>query len=181
MSASLAESPPAIPAAIPPAIPMAQQAFLPTLEPVALPLAYARLQVRVVLERSPEPIDLPRIRGAADVQRDFAWLAAVDRETFLVLLLDQKNRVTGVQVASVGSLAASLVHPREVFKAAILGNAAAIIVVHNHPSGDPTPSREDREITARLRLCGQELGIPLVDHVVIGAEGYRSFAEAGIL
>jgi DNA repair protein RadC len=115
------------------------------------------------------------------VYRDFAALAALDREAFVSLLLDQKNRVSGVQVVSVGSLCASLVHPREVFKAAILANAAAVIVIHNHPSGDPTPSREDREITARLRACGETLGIPLIDHVVVAADGYRSFAELGLL
>ena len=82
---------------------------------------------------------------------------------------------------SLGTLAASLVHPREVFKAAIIGNAAAIIVIHNHPSGDPTPSREDREITARLKSCGETLGIPVLDHIVVAAEGYRSFAEMGLL
>ena len=151
------------------------------LEPFPLDRRYARLLVRVCLTRELSTSRLPRIRSAADVHRDFAGLASLDREAFVSLLLDQKNRVTGVHVVSVGSLNASLVHPREVFKSAILGNAAALIVLHNHPSGDPTPSREDRGITRRLRTCGETLGIPVVDHVVVAADGYRSFAECGLL
>jgi hypothetical protein len=94
----------------------------------------------------------------------------------VALLLDQKNRITGVHVVSVGSLNASLVHRREAYKVAILGNAAAIPVLHNHPSGDRRPSREDREITQRLRLRGETLGIPLLDHVIVGLDGWRSFS-----
>ena len=100
---------------------------------------------------------------------------------FVVLLLDHKNRVTGIDVVSIGSLSASLVHPREVFKAAVLANAAAILVLHNHPSGDPKPSEEDVKITARLAEAGGILGIPLLDHVVVAADGYTSFAEMGNL
>lgn len=142
---------------------------------------YERLLVRVVLSRELSPSRLPRLRTAADVYRDFAALTLLDREAFLVLLLDHKNRCVGVTVVSIGSLSASLVHPREVFKAAILANAAAIIVLHNHPSGDPTPSREDRDITSRLKRCGETLGIPLLDHVIVAMDGYRSLAELGLL
>jgi DNA repair protein RadC len=74
-------------------------------------------------------------------------------------------------------LTASLVHPREAFAPAVRGSAAAVIFLHNHPSGDETPSREDRELTARLAACGRLLGIPMLDHVVIGAERYFSFAD----
>jgi len=151
------------------------------LEAIARGSRYRHLQVRVVLERDDGVLSRPRLQSAADVARDLGALAELDREAFVVLLLDQKNRVTGVHVVSIGSLAASLVHPREVFKTAILANAAAVLVVHNHPSGDPTPSREDREITERLVQCGQTLGIPVLDHVVIAADGYRSFADAGLL
>jgi len=105
----------------------------------------------------------------------------LDREYFWCLSLDGKNRAQGVDVVSVGTLTASLVHPREVFKAAILTNAAAIIVAHNHPSGDPTPSVEDREITQRLRQAGEILGIKLLDHVVLGHGHYHSFADSGDL
>ena len=139
-------------------------------------------EIRVVRERRPKYPAPRSVRDARAVADAFAeHFAPLDREHFVVLLLDGKNRIVGFNVVSIGSLTAALVHPREVFKAAILTNAAAILVLHNHPSGDPTPSREDREITARLKLVGSELGIPLVDHVVIGAHSYRSFSESGIL
>ena len=102
-----------------------------------------------------------------------------DREEFVVLLLDAKNKLLGFHVVSVGSLTSSVVHPREVYKVAILGNAAAIIFLHNHPSGDPTPSAEDLAITNRLRQVGDVLGIKVLDHVVIGDGRYVSFVDDG--
>jgi DNA repair protein RadC len=111
----------------------------------------------------------------------FRSLGGLDRELFLTLLLDTKQRLTGVGLVSVGTLDASLVHPREVFKPAVVGNAAAVICVHNHPSGDPTPSREDHEITTRLAEAGRVLGIPLLDHLVIAVDGYTSFKDRGFL
>lgn len=105
-----------------------------------------------------------------------------DREELLALLLDAKHKVSAVHSVSVGSLTFSIVHPREAFKAAILSNAAALIIAHNHPSGDPTPSQEDRELTERLKQAGQLLGIPVLDHVVLGdGERYYSFADHGTL
>jgi DNA repair protein RadC len=87
-----------------------------------------------------------------------------------------------MHIVSVGTLSGAFVHPREVFKAAILGNAAAIILFHNHPSGDPDPSREDRELTLRLIQAGRILGIDVLDHVILGDEGrYYSFKEHGVL
>jgi DNA repair protein RadC len=103
----------------------------------------------------------------------------LDREEFLVVPLDTKNRVLGFHVVSVGSLGASLVHPREVFKIAILANAASVILVHNHPSGDPEPSAEDRRVTERLKEAGELVGIPVLDHVVIGDGRYVSFTDRG--
>jgi DNA repair protein RadC len=97
----------------------------------------------------------------------------------LVVPLDTKNRVLGFHVVSVGSLGASLVHPREVFKIAILANAASVILVHNHPSGDPEPSAEDRRVTERLKEAGELVGIPVLDHVVIGDGRYVSFTDRG--
>ena len=105
----------------------------------------------------------------------------VDREEFLVVLLDGKGRTMGYNVVSVGSLTASLVHLREVFKPAIIGNAASLILVHNHPSGDPEPSAEDRALTRRFKEAGDLLGIRVLDHIVIGDGSYRSFADDGIL
>ncbi|HUT37609.1 MAG TPA: DNA repair protein RadC [Planctomycetota bacterium] len=103
------------------------------------------------------------------------------RETFLVLLLDARNRVVREVEASVGSLTASLAHPREVFGEAVRDSAAAIICVHNHPTGDPTPSPRDVEITAKLHATGKVLGIPLLDHVILGEGRHYSFADEGQL
>lgn len=106
----------------------------------------------------------------------------LDREVFWTVLLDGRNKVIGLNVVSVGSLTAALVHPREVFKAAILANAAAIIVAHCHPSGDPSPSAEDLALTKRLCDAGDLLGIRVLDHLVLGQGGaYRSLADEGQL
>lgn len=102
-------------------------------------------------------------------------------ESFYVLLLDTKNNVNGIHEVSHGSLNASIVHPREVFKSAVLSNAASIICVHNHPSGDPAPSQEDITITKRLVECGKMMDIPVLDHVIIGDERYVSLKEKGII
>lgn len=102
-----------------------------------------------------------------------------DREMCIALILDSKNVMTGIYTISIGSLNASIVHPRETFKAAILANAAAIIMMHNHPSGDPTPSREDFELSRRMREAGDLLGIRFLDHIVIGDASYYSMADRG--
>lgn len=104
-----------------------------------------------------------------------------DREEFVVLLLDAKHHVRGIHTVSIGSLSMSIVHPRETFKAAIVSNASTVILAHNHPSGDPTPSKEDRELTARLKQCGELLGIPVLDHVIVGEGRHYSFADMGAL
>lgn len=105
-----------------------------------------------------------------------------DREHFVVVALDARKRVIGIQTVSVGTLSASLVHPREVFKPVLLLNAAAIIVSHNHPSGDPSPSSEDRTATQRLQRAGELMGVPLVDHIIIGEDSkFFSFRESGLL
>jgi DNA repair protein RadC len=98
-----------------------------------------------------------------------------------VIPLDGKNQVLGFHVVSVGTLTASLVHPREVYKLAILESSAAIVVVHNHPSSHPEPSAEDQAITLRLKEAGELLGIKLLDHVVIGDGRYFSFTDQNLL
>ena len=108
-------------------------------------------------------------------------LAGKKREQFQVLLLDRKNRVTRDVMISQGSLTASIVHPREVFNPAIRDSAAAVIFVHNHPSGDPQPSPEDHTLTERLAEAGQLLGIPVLDHIIVGRDTYMSFADEGLL
>lgn len=102
-------------------------------------------------------------------------------EVFVILLLSTKHRVLAVHEVSRGTLDSTLVHPREVFKAAILGNAAAVIVSHVHPSGDPTPSADDRELTRRLSAAGTLLGIEVLDHIIVGHDRYASFKELGLL
>ena len=125
-----------------------------------------------------------QIRSSADAGAlVHEFLADTDRENFLVLMLDQKNKVIGINNVSIGSLTASVVHPRECFKPAILSNAAAIILAHNHPSGAPQPSQEDRVLTVRLVAAGKLLGISVLDHVIIGdgTSAYFSFADEGLL
>ena len=102
-------------------------------------------------------------------------------EKFLVLLLDSKNQVIRMEQVSEGSVNSSVVHPREVFAPALLYHAAAILVAHNHPSGDPKPSQEDKELTRSLNETGIIMGIPLIDHLVIGDGIFFSFREQGYL
>ncbi len=107
----------------------------------------------------------------------FPRLKDEKREHFVALYLTARNTVIAQETISVGSLSASLVHPREVFRPAILHAAAALILAHNHPSGDPTPSEEDVALTKRLREAGQLLGIEVLDHVVLASEGFASMRE----
>ncbi|NPV81532.1 MAG: DNA repair protein RadC [Firmicutes bacterium] len=116
---------------------------------------------------------------AADVAR--LYYRGTDREIFSVLLLNTKNQLIGANIVSVGNLNSSLVHPREVFKPAILANAFEVILVHNHPSGDPTPSRADIEITRRMIQAGDLLDIKVVDHVIIAEDRYVSMREKGLI
>ncbi len=126
--------------------------------------------------------DRPRIRTPADVYRWFApRLADLAAEEFHVLALDTQSGVLRDLLITRGILNSSLVHPREVFRGAIAEAAAGIIVVHNHPSGDPTPSADDRAVTRQLVAAGRVLDLPVYDHIVIGAGRYLSFAEAGLL
>ena len=122
-----------------------------------------------------------RFQNSKQVFDAFKEMALEPVEVFRVLLLDCKNRLLFYEDVSRGSLNASLVHPREVFWSAIFHRAAAIVCIHNHPSGDPEPSLEDRNITARLRDAGQLLGIRLLEHIVIGGDCFYSFADHGDL
>lgn len=125
-------------------------------------------------ERDPAPL-------CGSAEQVFRWvspeLAGLERERFLILLLDGKHRLQRMEQISEGTLTTSLVHPREVFRSAVRESAAALIAVHNHPSGDPEPSAEDLEVTRRLRRAGRLLGIPLLDHVVVGAGRYVSLRD----
>ena len=123
----------------------------------------------------------PSLASPADV---FAWsleLRMARRERFVALYLDARHRVRRRRLISVGTLTASLVHPREVLAPAVRHRAAAIVAVHNHPSGDPEPSAEDCTLTERLRDAALLLGIDLLDHVIVAREGYVSLRERGVL
>lgn len=135
---------------------------------------------RRIASRRLRPGDV--IRSPADVHRHYHQrLRDATREHFMVVLLDGRHRVMRESQVSQGTLTASLVHPREVFRDAVHAAAAAIILVHNHPSGDPTPSAEDREVTRRLVEAGEIIGIRVLDHVVVAEQGYQSFEELGLL
>lgn len=121
-----------------------------------------------------------RYTSSSQVFDTFSFLQQETKEYFLALHLDGKNRVICVDMVSSGSLNQSIVHPRETFKTALLSSAAAIILMHNHPTGDPTPSPEDIEVTRRLREAGELLGIRILDHIIIGST-YYSFTERGNL
>ncbi|MCP4724043.1 MAG: JAB domain-containing protein [bacterium] len=108
-------------------------------------------------------------------------LESLKQEEFRVLHLNSANRIIGEEIVTKGSLNASIVHPREVFKKAITDSAASIIVIHNHPSGNPEPSREDRMVTEKLKNAGEIVGIELIDHIVIAGKQYYSFAENKLL
>jgi len=124
----------------------------------------------------------PRIRAPADVYRWFApRLADLAAEEFHVLALDSQSGVLRDLLITRGILNSSLVHPREVFRGAIAEAAAGVIVVHNHPSGDPTPSADDRAVTRQLVEAGRIIDVPVYDHIVVGAGRYVSFAESGLL
>jgi len=110
-----------------------------------------------------------------------AFIGDTDREQFVVLLLDCRKRPIGINTVSIGNLNSNLVHPRELMKPAILANAASIILCHNHPSGDANPSPEDVAITEQLKNAGEILGIPIIDHMIIGHDSFYSFKQQGLL
>jgi DNA repair protein RadC len=153
--------------------------------PGARPEDAARLEACVELGRRSaygRPVPRRRVEGPADVARLLLpVLRDADREHFVVVLLTTKNQVLDVVTVSVGSLSASIVHPREVLKPAIQASAAALVVAHNHPTGVPTPSPEDVEFTHRLVRCCELMGIRLLDHVILGDGTYESLREAGHL
>jgi len=107
-------------------------------------------------------------------------MSRLDREHFIALHLNGKNNVIAKETISIGTLQQSLVHPREVFKGAILNGSASIIVAHNHPSGDPSPSNEDIGMTARLKSAGELLGVKVLDHIIVGDGQYYTFTGEGV-
>lgn len=153
--------------------------------PGAGPATVARVAAALELGRRlarEGPQSRPRIRTARDIHALCSpQLRDLAQEEFRVLLLDTRHAVTREHVVTRGTLDTSLVHPREVFRLAVTENAACLVLVHNHPSGDPTPSPEDREVTRQLVAAGRLIGVPVLDHVIIGDGRYLSFVEAGLL
>ena len=147
--------------------------------PLTVPYSVPRYRIGLVREASYET-ETPKIHDSASAAHALRPVfEGLDREQFVVACLDAKHAIIGVNVVSMGSLTLAIVHPREVFKPAILLNAGALICAHNHPSGDPAPSPEDRLLTKRLREAGELLGISLLDHVILGEDRLFSFADQG--
>lgn len=121
------------------------------------------------------------IKNSGDIYELFSYLSKETKEHFISIHLDTKNRIICVDLISVGSLTSSIVHPREVFKSVLLSSAASIALVHNHPSGTPEPSRDDINITKRLKEAGDFLGIQVLDHIIVGQGSYTSLIEKGYL
>jgi len=108
-------------------------------------------------------------------------MVVLKQEVLKLIMLDTKNNIIGIKDVFKGSLNTSIVHPREIFKEAIKKSSSSIIICHNHPSGDPTPSKEDINITIRLKECSKIMGIDLLDHLIIGKDQYVSLKEKGII
>jgi len=140
-------------------------------------------KIALVRESTLSQLHRPQIRTAGHAAEIFsAYLAGADREHLVVMLLNSKNRIIGINTVSVGHLSSSIAHPREILKSAILANAAAFVLGHNHPSGEVNPSAEDIEITKRVFAAGDLLGIRLLDHLIIAEDGrWFSFQEDGVL
>jgi len=140
---------------------------------------------RIALVREPgvKLAERPQLRVPAEAAPLLAqYIGETDREVFAVALLTIRHRVLGLHTVSVGCLTSSLVHPREVVKPAILAGSAALLLAHNHPSGDPEPSAEDLALTRRLGAGGQLLGIEVLDHLILGEAGrFVSLRERGVL
>ena len=137
-----------------------------------------RIREAVVRYRGSRRRVVGAMRSPEDVARFVRGVIGNDaREHFVAILLDGRHRPIAYQVVSIGTATASLVHPREVFQAAVGIGAVAVIVAHNHTSGDPSPSREDREVTDRLNRAGEVMGIRLLDSVVVADSGFHSIRE----
>ena len=141
-----------------------------------------RFDVRLVRDGRVATLEPTIIRRPEDTLPVLeAELSELGYEKFIALALNTKNHVTAVLPVSSGSLNASIVHPRELFQRAILANCASLILAHNHPSGDPTPSPEDVSLTRKLIDAGLLIDIPILDHVILGYGKYSSFKEMGLL
>ena len=139
---------------------------------------YKGIKCHVCLIRENTADEIIKINNESDVYELVKEeLAGSDREMLLSVMLTVKNDLIGVETVSIGSITASTITPRDVFKSAILANAVAIIVCHNHPSGELTPSDEDIELTKQLIAAGELLGIKVLDHLIVSSQGYKSLRD----
>lgn len=144
------------------------------MSPIKKYIPFQTLRIELVREAPAKKYQLLNPEDIYDLL--YKEVAKLDREHFWVIPLTTKNQVIGINLVSMGSLTSSVVHPREVFKPAILANAARVILAHNHPSGDPMPSPDDIAITMRIRDAGNILNIEVVEHIILGDKTYYSFA-----
>ena len=144
---------------------------------------FDRYSVRLALVREPPApsVRAPLLDRPEAVYELFRPMTALDRECVAVALVDARHRLVGIHAVHMGTTTHSAVGPGDVFKAAILANARGIILVHNHPSGDPSPSEDDIELTRQIRFAGQTLAIQLLDHVVVANDGYVSLRQRGVI
>ncbi len=154
---------------------------MPTPNPTR-PYSIPGFRIALVREPGVRLAGRPQARVPAEAAAMLAqYIGEADREVFVIAMLTVRHRVIGLHTVSVGCLTSSLVHPREVFKPAILAGSAAILAAHSHPSGDPEPSPEDISLTRRLGAAGQLLGIELLDHLILGEAGrFVSLRERGV-
>ena len=141
-------------------------------------LKYKIPQIRLAILREPSQEPLPSIQTPEDLGQYLEPMKYLSEENFVALHLDAKNQVMGYQIVSQGTLSMSLVHPREVFKAALLNNAYCIVVAHNHPAGSPDPSCEDLETTKQLVAAGKILGVSILDHLIVSYRQVSSIRES---
>ncbi len=142
---------------------------------------YTMKELLLMVEEKAKDLEVNKITNAQNVFEAFEEYSKKDKEHFLLLTLDGASKIINQYVVHIGTLNQSLVHPREVFRPAILDNSAGIIIAHNHPSGTLSASRADVQITARLKEAGKIIGIEILDHVILTEGGYYSFEEEGLL
>lgn len=138
-------------------------------------------KVMLVRDSSERKEGSRRISSVQEISSLLVDMRLLDREQLRVYFLNARHGLIGWEMISQGSLTASIAHPREIFKGAILASAAGIIIAHNHPSGDPSPSEEDIRLTTRINQCAQLMGIELIDHVIVAEDGCYSFKTSGRL
>ena len=142
---------------------------------------YSMTQLLLMVKEEAQRLEIERITSAQNVYSLLHEYSTKEKEHFITITLDGRSKIIEKRVIHIGTLNQSLVHPREVFRPAILDNAAGIIIAHNHPSGTLEASRADIQITQRLKEVAKLVGIELLDHVIISKEGYYSFSDEGLL